>query len=88
LIIIHSFFKINNIKGFGKNNTVGQVLISLGGIEKEIGDNSKIFEEKIKETWIKKLDQYINVDINNANHIKRVNTYNLLFSINNIKYIN
>ncbi|KAG4101787.1 hypothetical protein H8356DRAFT_985378 [Neocallimastix lanati (nom. inval.)] len=56
---------------FGKNNTVGQVLISLGGIEKEIGDNSKIFEEKIKETWIKKLDQYINVDINNANHIKR-----------------
>ncbi|KAL6618161.1 hypothetical protein U3516DRAFT_661942 [Neocallimastix sp. 'constans'] len=56
---------------FGKDSTVGQVLISLGEIERELGDNSIKFEQEIKRTWIKKLEQYINVDINNANHIKR-----------------
>ena len=47
-------------------------MISLGEIERELGDNSIKFEQEIKRTWIKKLEQYINVDINNANHIKRV----------------
>ncbi|OUM63027.1 hypothetical protein PIROE2DRAFT_10554 [Piromyces sp. E2] len=57
--------------GFGKDTTVGQVLMSLGEVERELGESSLEFEEKIKETWIKKLEQYIHVDINNANYIKR-----------------
>jgi len=57
--------------GFGKDTIIGQVLISVGETERELGESSLEFEEKVKETWIKKLEQYIYVDIDNANYIKR-----------------
>jgi len=48
----------------------------VGETERELGESSLEFEEKVKETWIKKLEQYIYVDIDNANYIKRVKLNN------------